>query len=63
MSLTEMLGMRPLIAYCHLGLGRLHRQARCLKHAIAQSRDGGMPLRLQQAEAQLQELAGDSGGR
>lgn len=56
MSLAEGLGMRPLVAQCHLGLGRLHRQTAHLEQAAEHFRAMDMPLWLQQAEMQLAEL-------
>jgi sugar phosphate isomerase/epimerase len=57
MSLAEELDMRPLVAQCHLGLGKLHRQATHLKQAAEQFRDMDMPFWLQQVEVQLKELS------
>ena len=56
LALANELGMRPLVAQCHLGLGRLHRQATHLKQAAEQFREMDMPFWLQQAEARLEEL-------
>jgi class 3 adenylate cyclase/tetratricopeptide (TPR) repeat protein len=53
MSLAEGLGMRPLVAQCHLSLGRLHRQAAHLKQAVEHFRAMDMPFWLQQAELEL----------
>ena len=62
LSLAEPRGMRPLIAHCHLGLGRLyqragkHEQAR--EHfttAISSYREMGMSC-LTEAETELREL-------
>jgi hypothetical protein len=62
MALAEELGMRPLVAHCHLGLGKLYRrtgqpeQAReHLTTATAMYRETGMTYWLEQAEAQLKE--------
>jgi hypothetical protein len=53
-------GMRPLVAHCHLGLGKLYRrtdkreQAReHLATATTMYRDMGMTYWLEQAEAEL----------
>jgi hypothetical protein len=63
MALAEELGMRPLVAHCHLGLGKLYR--RTGKRAQAQAhlttattlyREMGMTYWLEQAEAELQAL-------
>lgn len=63
MVLVEELGMRPLMARCHLGLGSLYRrignlqQAR--KHLVTATtmmRDMEMGLWLEKAEAELKEL-------
>ena len=63
LALAEELGMRPLIARTHLGLGRLYRQVgqrgraeEHLSHAFAQSREMQTPLWLEQATAELGEL-------
>ena len=62
-ALSDELAMRPLLAHCHLGLGKLHRrngrgeQAR--KHlAIATTMYREMEMRfwLERAEAEQQEL-------
>jgi tetratricopeptide (TPR) repeat protein len=58
------LGMRPLVAHCHLGLGKLYgrtgdrQQAQeHLTTATAMYREMGMRFWLEQAEAELRELA------
>jgi tetratricopeptide (TPR) repeat protein len=58
--LAESLGMRPLVAHCHLGLGKLYQrtskreQAReHLTTATTMYREMGMPYWLEQAEAEL----------
>ncbi len=63
LSLAEELGMRPLIAQCHLGLGKLYRgidnfeQAkRHLTTATSMMRKMQMGLWLEQAEAELKDL-------
>jgi tetratricopeptide (TPR) repeat protein len=62
-SLAEELGMRPLVAHCHLGLGTLYtaigqrEQARTvLSTAIALYRDMDMTFWLPQAEAALAQM-------
>jgi tetratricopeptide (TPR) repeat protein len=64
MALAEELGMRPLIAHCHLGLGKLHRrtgkpeQARAhLTTATTMYREMDMRFYLEQAEAMMREMA------
>jgi tetratricopeptide (TPR) repeat protein len=63
-ALAEELGMRPLVAHCHLGLGKLFRrsgkreQAReHLTTAITMYREMDMRFWLEQAEAEMRELA------
>jgi tetratricopeptide (TPR) repeat protein len=63
LTLAEELGMRPLQAHCHRGLGTLYartgrpEQARtALSTAIALYRDMGMTFWLPQAEAVLAQL-------
>ncbi len=63
LALADELGMRPLIAQCHLGLGRLYRRIdnfeqakRHLTTATSMMRDMQMGLWLEQAEAELKEL-------
>jgi tetratricopeptide (TPR) repeat protein len=62
--LAEELGMRPLVAHCHLGLGKLYR--RTGKRQEAQDHlatattmycEMGMAYWLEKAEAEMQELA------
>jgi predicted ATPase/class 3 adenylate cyclase len=64
MSLADELGMRPLVAHCHLGLGRLSRRtgkrelARDhLTTATTMYREMDMRFWLEQAEAEMRELA------
>src|SRR5262249_59532034 len=64
LALAEELGMRPLVAHCYLGLGRLYgqtgqgEQARVvLSAAIDLYRAMDMPLWLPQAEAALVQVA------
>ena len=60
LALAEELGMRPLQAHCHLGLGKLYRQAGrpdearpALMTAVAMLREMGMNHWLPEAEAAL----------
>ena len=64
LALAEALGMRPLVAHCHLGLRKLYRRAG--KHDQAQEhlttatrlyRAMGMQFWLEQAETEMRELA------
>jgi tetratricopeptide (TPR) repeat protein len=63
LTLAEMLGMRPLSAHCHLGLGQLYAalgdargaQER-LERARLRYREMGMQLWLEQAESALKAL-------
>jgi len=55
--------MRPLIAHCHLGLGKLYRRTgqreqanEHLTTATVMSREMGMRFYLWQAEAEMKEL-------
>jgi predicted ATPase/class 3 adenylate cyclase len=64
MALADELGMRPLSAHCHLGLGKLYRrtdkreQAReHLATATTMYRDMGMTYWLEKAEAEMKALA------
>ena len=57
------LGMRPLVAHCHLGLGKLYRRTgkreqaqEHLTTATTMYREMGMTYWLEQAEAELMEL-------
>jgi tetratricopeptide (TPR) repeat protein len=59
-ALARELGMRPLVAHCHLGLGRLYRQTgdreRAQEHlttATTMYREMDMRFWLEQAEAEL----------
>jgi hypothetical protein len=63
LALAESLGMRPLVAHCHLGLGRLYaqpgrrEQARtALAMAIDLYRAMDMTFWLPQAEAALAQI-------
>ena len=58
------LGMRPLIAHCHLGLGKLYRRTgkreqakEHLATATKMYREMGMTYWLEKAEAELKGLA------
>jgi len=69
LALAEELGMRPLVAHCHLGLGRLYaqtgraEQARAaLSTAIALYRAMDMTFWLPQAEAALAQVVERPGG-
>ena len=60
--LATALGMRPLVAHCHLGLGKLCRRtedgAKAEEHlttATAMYREMGMGFWLERAEAELKE--------
>jgi class 3 adenylate cyclase/tetratricopeptide (TPR) repeat protein len=61
--LAEELGMRPLIAHCHVGLGNLYRRSgnlplakEHLHNGVALMREMEMGLWLERAEAELKEL-------
>jgi tetratricopeptide (TPR) repeat protein len=63
LALADELGMRPLIAHCHVGLGKLYRRTDNLKQAKAHLADGvammremEMGLWLEKAELELKEL-------
>jgi len=67
--LAEDLGMRPLQAHCHLGLGKLYRrigrldEARAeLSTAVAMLREMGMTFWLPEAEAELAETIQEQQG-
>jgi hypothetical protein len=58
LALADALGMRPLVAHCHLGLGRLYRRtgdgAKAHEHlttATTMYREMGMNFWLEKAEA------------
>jgi hypothetical protein len=62
LALAEPRGMRPLIAHCHLGLGKVHRQTgKCqearehLTTATEMYREMDMPFWLEQAEVEMKE--------
>jgi class 3 adenylate cyclase/tetratricopeptide (TPR) repeat protein len=63
LALAEELAMRPLLAHCHVGLGKLYRRSgdlqlvkKHLNHGVAMMRDMEMGLWLEKAEAELKEL-------
>ena len=67
MTLAEPRGMRPLVAHCHLGLGKLYwrtgkrEQGReRLIAATTMYREMGMRFWLEQAEAESRKLDEDS---
>jgi tetratricopeptide (TPR) repeat protein len=64
LAVAEPRGMRPLLAHCHLGLGKLYRRIgkreRAGEHlttATAMYREMNMAFWLKQAEAEISELA------
>jgi tetratricopeptide (TPR) repeat protein len=63
LALAEPRGLRPQVAHCHFGLGKLHRRAgdreqaqEHLTTAIAMYREMGMTYWLEEAEAELRQL-------
>jgi class 3 adenylate cyclase/tetratricopeptide (TPR) repeat protein len=63
LALAEELGMRPLLAHCHVGLSKLYRQTGNLHQATehlttatAMMREMEMGIWLEEAEAELKEL-------
>jgi class 3 adenylate cyclase/tetratricopeptide (TPR) repeat protein len=63
LALAEELGMRPLIAHCHVSLGKLHRRTgkqqqakEYLTTGVSMMREMQMGLWLEKAEAELKEL-------
>ena len=61
--LADTLGMRPLVAHCHLGLGKVNRRTdqreKAREHlttATTMYREMGMMYWLEQAETELREL-------
>ena len=65
MALAEELGMRPLVAHCHLGLGKLSRRTgkreqahEHLTTATTMYREMDMRFWLEQAEAEMEEGSG-----
>ena len=64
MTLADELGMRPLVAHCHLGLGKLYRRTgkreqahQHLTTATTMYREMDIRFWLEDAEAELRELA------
>jgi hypothetical protein len=64
LALAEQLGIRPLQAHCHLGLGKLYRrtgrldEARAeLATAVEMLREMGMAFWLPEAEGELAEVS------
>ena len=64
LSLGSELAMRPLVAHCHLGLGKLYRRSdgrqeapEQLATATTMYREMGMMYWLEQAEAEMRELS------
>jgi hypothetical protein len=62
MALARQLGMRPLIAHCHLGLGKLYhrtdKREQTREHltiATTMYREMGMTYWLEKAEAEMRE--------
>ena len=63
LALAEPRGMRPLVAHCHLGLGKLYhrteKREQAQEHlttATTMYREMGMTYWLEQAEAEMTEL-------
>jgi class 3 adenylate cyclase/tetratricopeptide (TPR) repeat protein len=63
LALTEQRGMRPLVAHCHLSLGKLYQRTgkreQAQEHvgtATTMYRDTGMTYWLEQAEAEMHQL-------
>jgi hypothetical protein len=61
--MAEELGLRPLVAHCHLGLARLHRGAHAREQAqehfttaTTMYREMGMRRWVEQAEAAVRSL-------
>ena len=64
LALATELGMRPLVAHCHLGLGKLYRRTgqreqaqEHLTTATTMYREMGMTYWVEQAEAELKVLS------
>jgi tetratricopeptide (TPR) repeat protein len=64
LALANELGMRPLIAHCHLGLGRLHRRTEVpelarthLALAVAMYREMGMTHWLEKSTTEMDAIA------
>jgi tetratricopeptide (TPR) repeat protein len=65
LALAEELGMRPLAAHCHLGLGKLYRRTgkreqaqEHLTTALTMYREMGMSYWLEKAEAEMTKPGG-----
>ena len=63
-ALADELGMRPLVAHCHLGLGKLYRRTgkreqvqEHLTTATTMYREMEMPFWLEKAKAAAEEFA------
>ena len=63
LALAEALGMRPLVAHCHLGLGKLYRRTgqreqaqEHLTTATTMYREMDMRFWLEKVEAEMKEL-------
>jgi hypothetical protein len=63
LALAEPRGMRPLVAHCHLGLGKMHHRmgnpGQAQQHltvATTMYREMGMTYWLEQVEAELRQL-------
>jgi hypothetical protein len=63
LALADTLGMRPLVAHCHLGLGKLYRRTgkreqaqEHLTTATTMYREMGMTYWLERAETEMKEL-------
>ena len=63
MALADARGMRPLVAHCHLGLGKLYRRTgnrgeaqEHLNVAMAMYREMDMTYWLEQAVAEMRQL-------
>jgi tetratricopeptide (TPR) repeat protein len=63
LAVADALDMRPLVAHCHLGLGKLHRRMsnreraqKRLDSAFAMYREMGMQFWLEQADAEKRQL-------
>ncbi len=64
LAVAEELGMRPLVAHCHLGIGKLDRRTGKrqeaqghLTTATTMYREMGMTYWLEKAEKEMKELA------
>ena len=67
LALAEPRGMRPLIAHCHLGLGKLYRRIECqeqasaeLARAVAMLSEMGIAFWLPEAERELAAIPAPS---